>query len=89
MKKIKSSITRPFHILRRLGGWSGGSIGQMEALAGVNVHSHAERTSLWAKFQHLFSGPSQQLVDAVMDHCAAIALDRINRGDLSLIPVRF
>lgn len=77
------------HVLRRLGGWSGSSIGHIEALAGVDVHSHSERTALWAKFQHQFVGPSQQLVDAVMDHCAAIALSRIKRGELSLIPVRF
>lgn len=78
--------TRPAETLSRRGGWVGGSIGQMEALAGVNVQSHAERTALWKKFRHLFSGPSQTLVDAVMDHCAAIALRRIKRGELSLVP---
>lgn len=81
--------TRPAETLRRRGGWVGGSIGQMEALAGIDVQSHVERTALWAKFQHLFPCPSQALVEAVMDHCAAIALSRIRRGELSLIPTRY
>lgn len=81
--------TRPSEALQRMGGWAGGSIGQTEALAGINVQSHAERTALWVKFRHLFSGNSQKLVDAVMDHCAAIALRRIENGELSLIPTRY
>ena len=85
----KASPERTLRALQRRGGWVGGSIGQMEALAGVNVQSHAERTALWAKFRHLFCGPSETLVDAVMDHCAAIALRRIECGELSLIPSRY
>lgn len=72
--------------LRRLGGWAGGSIGQVEALAGINVQSDAERKALWNQFRHLFAGDSQPLVDAVMNHCAAITLKRIKRGELSLLP---
>lgn len=87
MAKVKS---RPSETLRRMGGWAGGSIGQAEALAGINVQSHAERTALWDMFRHLFHGESQVLVDAVMDHCAAITLGRIKRGELSLTghPIR-
>lgn len=79
---------RPSDILRRLGGWSTGSIGQTEALAGINVQSHFERTALWNRFRHLFQGEPQVLVDAVMDHCAAIALRRIKRGEMSLLKGR-
>ncbi len=74
--------------LRALGGWAGGSIGQAEALAGINTQSGAERTALWNKFRHLFGGDSQALVDAVMDHCAAITLRRIKNGELCLLRAR-
>ena len=60
----------------------------MEALAGINVQSDAERTALWAKFKHLFSADSKTVVNAVMDHCATIAMRRIKRGELSLLPAR-
>lgn len=80
--------TRPSVTLRRLGGWAGGSIGQAEALAGINVQSDAERKALWDRFRHLFAEDSQALVDAVMNHCAAITLKRIKRGEMSLLPNR-
>lgn len=78
--------TSPMQTLRRLGGWIGGSVGQAEALAGINVQSEAERKALWDQFQHLFSGEPQVLLDAVMNHCAAITLKRLRRGELSLLP---
>jgi len=78
---------RPADALQKLGGWCGGSIGQTEALAGINVQSHVERAALWQQFSHLFNGDTQALIDAVMDHCASIALERIERGELSLLPV--
>ena len=76
---------RPAQRLARLGGWAGGSIGQMEALAGINVQSNAERQALWEQFRHLYGGDSQTLICAVMDHCATIALGRIERRELSLL----
>jgi hypothetical protein len=82
--KPRASVT-----LQRLGGWVGGSIGQSEALAGINVQSQTERAALWHNFSHLFAGDSQVLIDTVMDHCAAITLRRIKRGELSLIPNRY
>ena len=80
---------RPAEALRQLGGWVGGSIGQAEALAGVDVQSGAERSTLWNQFRHLFKGDSQALIDAVMDHCATITLSRIERGELCLLPARY
>lgn len=85
MAKTKTS---PAQTLRGLGGWAGGSIGQAEALAGINVQSDAERKALWDRFRNMFSGDSQTLVDAVVDHCAAITLRRLKRGELSLLPNR-
>jgi hypothetical protein len=79
---------RPAEQLRLLGRWAGGSIGQAEALAGINVQSHVERTALWAQFRHLFGGETQTLIDAVMDHCARITLQRLARGELCLLPAR-
>ncbi|CAN7618035.1 hypothetical protein LJR189_004625 [Acidovorax delafieldii] len=79
---------RPAETLRRMGGWSGGSIGQAEALAGINVQSDTERKALWDQFKHLFTGDSQTLINVVVDHCATITLDRIRRGELSLLPNR-
>lgn len=78
---------RPSHTLRRLAHWGSNSIGQMEALAGVNVQCEAERRALWEGFRHLYCGPSQVLVDAVMDHCATLILKRVARGELSLLPL--
>jgi hypothetical protein len=75
--------------LRALAGWCGGSIGQAEALAGINVQNPAERKALWDQFRHLYEGPSQVVIDAVMDHCAEITLDRIKRGELCLLPARY
>lgn len=89
MRKTTPKTTRPAEALRKLGGWCGSSIGQIEALAGVNVQSHAERSALWQQFRHLFGGETQALFDAVMDHCASIALARIERGELSLLPARY
>lgn len=80
--------TRPSETLRRLGGWVGGSIGQAESLAGINVQSEAERKALWDRFRNLLAGDSQTMVDAVVDHCAAITLRRLKRGELSLLPNR-
>lgn len=75
--------------LRALGGWVGGSIGQAEALAGINTQSVAERTALWNKFRHLFGGDSQALVEAMVDHCAAITLRRIKNGELCLLQAHY
>jgi hypothetical protein len=79
---------RPRDKLYRLGGWVGGSIGQIEALAGVDVQSVEERRELWWKFSHLFGAETQLLFDAVMDHCSSVALNRIARGEMSLLPAR-
>lgn len=77
---------QPRDVLSRLGGWAGGSIGQAEALAGINVQSGQERAALWDQFRHLFNGDRKTLFDAVMNHCAAITLERVARGELSLLP---
>lgn len=58
------------------------SIGDIERLAGIDTYDEAARKSLWDGFRHLYAGPSQVLIDAVMDHCAAIAIRRINAGEL-------
>lgn len=79
---------RPAEQLRLLGRWAGGSIGQAEALAGINVQSQAERSALWAQFRHLYGGETQTLIDAVMDHCARITLQRLAQGELCLLPSR-
>ncbi len=76
---------RPSQVLRRLGGWSGGSIGQAEALAGINIQCERERQALWQQFRHLAGEDPMVVVEAVMDHCAAVALDRVRRGEMSLL----
>lgn len=80
---------RPSEKLRQMHGWPGGSIGQAEALAGINVQSESERKALWDQFKHLFSGDSQTLIDAVVDHCAIITMGRLARGELCILPARF
>lgn len=88
-KRPLKASKRPAEVLRRLGQWCGGSIGQTEALAGVNIQSESERRELWAQFAHLSFGDTQLLIDAVMDHCAEIALGRIERGEICLLPARY
>jgi hypothetical protein len=61
------------------------SVGDYEQLAGIDIQSDAERRELWWRFHTMFAGPSQVVVDAVMDHCAAIALARLERGELCLL----
>lgn len=86
---ISRTPPRPRAILdaaARLVGCSLSSLGDVEQLAGVDPRSDAERTALWAQYRHLFDGPAEVLFAAVMDHCSAIALDRIARGELCLLP---
>ena len=85
-------VDRPADVLSRKARDVGcvlGSLGDTEQLAGIDVRSHAERAALWNQFRDLFVGPTQVLFDAVMDHCAEIALARIERGELCLLPTRY
>ena len=59
------------------------TIGDIERLAGVT--SDCDRHRLWSQFNYLLDGPTQVLIDAVMDHCAAIAVRRIKAGEIFLI----
>lgn len=91
MGKKKAAVAAkvpPRRLLDQLGGWCGGSIGQMEALAGIDVQNPSERKALWDQFLQMYAGPTQALIDAVMDHCAAITLARIGRGELCLLKTR-
>lgn len=92
--KRKSSLgaQRPRHKLADIArqvGCNLGSLGDIEQLAGVNIQSETERRELWFQFRHLFNAPTQQLFDAVMDYCSAIALRRIEAGELSLVETRY
>lgn len=81
----KNKTVRPADKLKKLAREAGvwlTSIGDIERLAGINTCSELERRELWDRFRHLYSGPSQDLIDAVMDYCAAIALKRIKNGEL-------
>jgi len=88
MKKKTTRAVRPRALLddvARAAGCHLSSIGDVEQLAGINIKSNAERTALWQEFRHLYSGDTQVLIDAVMDKCSAIAIERIKRGELCLI----
>lgn len=88
-KRIKPPLsTRPrdqLVALARAVGSNLSSIGEFEALAGIDLQCAAERSALWWQFRHLFTGPSQVLIDAVVDCCAGIALQRIAAGELALV----
>ena len=71
--------------LQALGRWVGGSIGQAEALAGIDPQNSAERQQLWSKFKHLYGEPAPVLVGAVSEHCATLTLQRLAEGKLSLL----
>jgi hypothetical protein len=71
-----------------MGGWSPGTgtLAQAEALAGINPQDPAERATLWKRFSHWSAaGHAQMAVDAVVDHCARITMERVRRGELSLL----
>ena len=92
MAMAKRSTRRPRQKLGELARQSGThlcSLGDVEQLAGVNINSDKERGDLWNRFSHLFNRPTQELFDAVMDHCAAIALKRIAGGELCLVRTRW
>lgn len=85
-------VQRPRHTLGEMArqvGCNLGSLGDIEQLAGVNIQSKTERHDLWWQFRHLFNGPTQELLNAVMDHCAKNALRRIQAGELCLVATRY
>lgn len=87
MARKNQTTSRPAHLLQlqqRLARPCF-SIGDYEQLAGINTESEAERRALWEEFRHLYTAPTQVLFDAVCDHCAAIALERAERGEICLI----
>lgn len=88
----RNPIKRPRQKLGELARQSGTrlcSLGDVEQLAGVDIRSEKERRDLWSQFSHLFNAPTQELIDAVMDHCAAIALKRIAVGELCLVRTQY
>ncbi len=88
-KTQKPAPVRPRDVLHAEAikvGCSLGSIGDYERLAGINTASEEERKALWWQFQPMFRGPTQDLFDAVVDHCAEIALRAIREGRLCLLP---
>jgi len=91
-KSLVAAAQPPRQVLEFLAQQSGcflPTVGDFEQLAGVNIQSEVERGELWVKFRHLFSGPTHELFDVAMDYCAAIALRRIQAGELCLIRTRF
>jgi hypothetical protein len=80
---MQNTQYRHLRKLRAMTQWPGGSVGQMELLA--DISGEAAREALWACFRHLFNAPTQDLVDAVMNHCAKLILARVKRGELSLL----
>lgn len=91
-KHTKAKQQRPRQQLDQMAAQVGcrlASIGDIEQLAGIDVTSEDERRVLWPQFRHLFRAPTQQLFDAVMDHCALIAIRRINAGELCLVKTAY
>lgn len=70
--------------IARTAGCCLSSIGDVERLAGFVTER--DRHDLWFRFSHLFPAPTQVLVDAVMDYCSGIAIQRVNAGEIFLIP---
>lgn len=86
-KSKHKTIARPHARLRALSGFQGWTLGQAEALSGINPQDHKERIELWRPFVAQYpGGDAQPLIDAVMDHCARITLARIKAGELCLVP---
>jgi hypothetical protein len=87
-QKARLKTDRPRDVLFRKACQAGcfiGSIGDYEQLAGIDIQSESERRALWWKFEPLFRGQSQPLIDAVVDHCSQMALDAIEGGRLCLL----
>lgn len=81
----------PQALLQTMCGYRLTSLGDFERLAGVDTCNAAERIALWSQFRDLYAasmkGDHQPLFDAVTRHCAEVALNRIRRGELALLPV--
>lgn len=91
-RKRVAAAERPRQKLGRLARERGcvlSSLGDVEQLAGIDIRSQEERTRLWNGFRHLYTGPTQVLFDAVMDHCASVALEKLERGELCLVETRW
>ena len=91
MAKKKWALVRPRQLLEiraRHAGCHLSSLGDLEQLAGVDVRSPTERKALWDPFRHLWQGPTQVCIDAVMEHCAVLIIQRLDAGQLSLLPNR-
>lgn len=82
------AVTRPHDRLKALSGFSFWTLGQAEALAGINPQDDRARFALWRPFvaSHGSNTDAQPLINAVMDHCATITLARIKAGELCLVP---
>lgn len=86
--RANRTIARPHDRLKALSGFNFWTLGQAEALSGINPQDAKARAALWQPFvaQHRNDADSQPLIDAVMDHCARITLGRIKAGELCLVP---
>jgi hypothetical protein len=91
MKRKRAKSVTPRVQLKALAHGIGcqlNTVGDIERLAGVNTNSLADRSALWNQFRSLYEGPAEILIDAVMDHCSALALARIAAGEVCLVPSR-
>lgn len=85
MAKKKPKAVRPQDQLNALLRNPCSTVGHYETLAGVDIVNPAERHALWQQFRHLFQAPTEVLFDAVLSHCACLALARVAAGELSLL----
>lgn len=86
---LAHALDRPrtqLDVIARAAGCHLSTVADVEQLAGVDVQSFSQRSALWDQFAHLSDAPLQRRIDAVMDYCASIALRRLARGELCLIP---
>lgn len=88
-----ASAPQPKEVLQRLCGGRLGSLGDFERLAGIDTCNAQERIQLWSQFRPLyalsFQGSHQPLFDAVTNYCATVAMQRVERGELCLLPASY
>lgn len=77
--------TRHHERLKQQTGFVGWTLGQMEALAGINPQNDAERTALWRPFVMANPGGDSELINAVADYCAQRTFARVKAGELCLL----
>lgn len=85
------AATSPQLILDKLRTYCGGTVGQMEALAGLEC-DHASRFAFWVECDQIARqrqgaawAPGSDVLEVARELCHSMTVKRVRRGDLCLV----